>query len=104
MTGDLLVPHAKSGRKHKKGKTVAERRTRRRSLDRDTALILDRTVRLMNHQNVTPTELARRSGMKRSNLYQILDPLRNARGSLRIDVIRALATGLRVSMHELIDP
>ena len=103
MTFALSVPRQPNGRKRKLGQTVAQIRGNGQLLDPDTIAILKRVAKLMSKKAMVPAELARCSGIG-DRIYQILDPVRYARGSLRIVDIRAIATGLGVSVHELVDP
>lgn len=91
-------------RPKKRGLTVAQIRGHFRKADADTLHVAKRVYEEVEKQQISIAELARRSGINRVTLYQYLNPERHALGPLRISVVRAMAQGCHVSIHDLLRP
>jgi DNA-binding Xre family transcriptional regulator len=62
--------------------------------------ITERFVALCKEANITPNELATRSGVTPSTVYSMLDP---AREEIHITTIKKLCDGLDISIADFFD-
>jgi hypothetical protein len=101
--GRIVSTPKHRGRPKMAGPTYAELRVmHRKHPDRDTLQILKTGLRLMDERRISRQEFARKSHIGLGILTQYLDPFRNGFGSYPISIIRALAKGCGVSLHDLL--